>query len=473
MSMLDTRPHEAIEALSGAGVRAQRLQLKLSQARLAELAGVPQHLLSAFELEKAELPVGLSAKIVRALADADAVSQISSRRKRYRKHEYEAVQHRADRVEKHSRTAGNRQLLAQIEELELQRSQALRDGPSAVALFSGCGGFSLGLTWAGFNIKGCIEIDDGLREVYAANFPNTRFIGTDITAVTDSALAEFAKAEGPIDVLVGGPPCQGFSLAGKRDVSDPRNTLFRHYLRVLDATRPRVAVMENVRLLTSMRSPDGGFVRDEIASEFRRHGYTVRWFEVNAKDYGVPQHRDRILFVATRNDLSAEPSIPSPKFGESVDMFESRIPHRTFADACSDLPFIESGESSSDPFHVAVSHPKHVIEWLWDVPEGASAHDNEDERLRPPSGYNTTYKRQVWFEPGATVQTTFGMISGCRNVHPLATRSLTVREAARLQTFPDSFKFVGSLQTVRTGIGNAVPPLLAYELGRHIRETYL
>ena len=120
-----------------------------------------------------------------------------------------------------------------------------------------------------------------------------------------------------------------------------------------------------------------------------------------------------------------------------------------------------------------MSHPKHVIEWLWDVPEGASAHDNEDERLRPPSGYNTTYKRQVWFEPGATVQTTFGMISGCRNVHPLATRSLTVREAARLQTFPDSFKFVGSLQTVRTGIGNAVPPLLAYELGRHIRETYL
>ena len=180
MSMLDTQPHQAVEALSGAGVRAQRLQLKLSQARLAELAGVPQHLLSAFELEKAELPVGLSTKVVRALADADAVSQISSRRKRYRKHEYEAVQHRADRVEKHSRTTGNRQLLAQIEELELQRSQGLRDGPSAVALFSGCGGFSLGLTWAGFNIKGCIEIDDGLREVYAARAcPNFCVNGSD------------------------------------------------------------------------------------------------------------------------------------------------------------------------------------------------------------------------------------------------------------------------------------------------------
>ncbi len=473
MSMLDKLPNQATESLSGAGVRAQRLQLKLSQARLAELAGVPQHLLSAFELEKTELPADLFIKIVLAMADADAVSQISSRRKRYRKHEYEAVQHRADRVEKHVRTSGNRQFLAQIEALELQRTQAIGDGPSAVALFSGCGGFSLGLTWAGFNIKGCIEIDDGLRDVYAANFPSARFIGTDITAVTDASLAEFAKAQGPIDVLVGGPPCQGFSLAGKRDVSDPRNTLFRHYLRVLDATRPRVAVMENVRLLTSMRSADGSFVRDEIASEFRRHGYTVRWFEVNAKDYGVPQHRDRILFVATRNDLSTEPGIPSPQFGESGDMFEKKLPYRTFADACSDLPYIESGESSDDPFHVAVSHPKHVIEWLWDVPEGGSAHDNEDERLRPPSGYNTTYKRQVWHEPGATVQTTFGMISGCRNVHPLATRSLTVREAARLQTFPDSFKFLGSLQTVRTGIGNAVPPLLAYEIGRYIRKTYL
>jgi DNA (cytosine-5)-methyltransferase 1 len=222
-----------------------------------------------------------------------------------------------------------------------------------------------------------------------------------------------------------------------------------------------------------MRLPEGGYVRDEISSEFRRHGYVVRWFEVNAKDYGVPQHRERVLFVATRSDLEVEPTIPSPQFGESGDMFERRLPCRTFADACSDLPFIEAGESSENPFHVAVRHPKHVIEWLWDVPEGASAHDNEDERLRPPSGYNTTYKRQVWNEPGATVQTTFGMISGCRNVHPIATRSLTVREAARLQTFPDTFRFVGSLQTVRTGIGNAVPPLLAYELGQYIRTAFL
>ncbi|MFT5527886.1 MAG: DNA (cytosine-5)-methyltransferase 1, partial [Pirellulaceae bacterium] len=108
-----------------------------------------------------------------------------------------------------------------------------------------------------------------------------------------------------------------------------------------------------------------------------------------------------------------------------------------------------------------------VIQWLWNVPEGKSAHDNEDPKLRPPSGYNTTYKRQVWKQPAATVQTTFGMISGCRNVHPIATRSLTIREAARIQSFPDSYRFQGTLKTIRTGIGNAIPPLLAYRIGQH------
>ena len=115
----------------------------------------------------------------------------------------------------------------------------------------------------------------------------------------------------------------------------------------------------------------------------------------------------------------------------------------------------------TDPLHWAVSHPAHVIEWLRGVPEGASAHDNEDPQLRPPSGYNTTYKRLVWDEPSSTIGTTFGMISASRNVHPQFTRSLTVREAARCQTFPDDFEFEGNWTAVRTMIGNAVPPILA------------
>jgi DNA (cytosine-5)-methyltransferase 1 len=192
-------------------------------------------------------------------------------------------------------------------------------------------------------------------------------------------------------------------------------------------------------------------------------------YEANAKNFGVPQHRERVFFVAIRMDVGISPSFPKMTHGDgALDLFSETPSCRTFADACSDLEFLESGEKSSDPLHKAVSHPQHVINWLWDVREGYSAHDNEDPDMRPPSGYNTTYKRQVWNEPGATVQTTFGMISGCRNVHPISTRSLTIREAARLQSFPDSFKFVGTQGTIRTGIGNAVPPLLAYEIGRNL-----
>jgi DNA (cytosine-5)-methyltransferase 1 len=138
------------------------------------------------------------------------------------------------------------------------------------------------------------------------------------------------------------------------------------------------------------------------------------------------------------------------------------------------LPYLESGDASEDALHRAISHPDHVIDWLWDVPEGCSAHENADAEKRPPSGYNTTYKRQVWHKPGATVQTTFGMISGCRNVHPIATRSLTVREAARLQAFPDSFRFSGiPVGKMRVAIGNAVPPLLGYSVAAHLSSNFL
>jgi DNA (cytosine-5)-methyltransferase 1 len=123
--------------------------------------------------------------------------------------------------------------------------------------------------------------------------------------------------------------------------------------------------------------------------------------------------------------------------------------------------------------HWAVHHPQYIIDWLWDVPEGRSAHDNVDPAQRPPSGYNTTYKRQEWSEPASTVQTTFGMISGCRNVHPIATRSLTIREAARIQSFPDGFVFHGTAGAIRQGIGNAVPPLLASQIATHLRARVL
>ncbi|MFZ2651673.1 MAG: DNA (cytosine-5-)-methyltransferase [Burkholderiaceae bacterium] len=456
--------------ISGAQVRLHRQQFGLSQAKFAELTGVPQHLLSAYELGKSDLPMNLATMVAAALTRTPEVKALTGRAKRYEKHQYSTVPLVHSRMARARATEGNviyRSLLADLAAWHAGEKQS---GLSAVSLFSGCGGFSLGFSAAGFAVKGYVEIGDSLRRIYRANFPTSSELGSDITGVSDDALTQIANGIGEVDVIVGGPPCQGFSLAGKRDVEDPRNELFRHYLRFVDALRPKIAFLENVRLLTSMKSSNGEFVKDLIAREFRRHGYRIDAFEVNAKDYGVPQHRERVVFVATRSDLRISPSIPAATHGGSTDLFSTIQPCRTFADACSDLPYIESGGATDDPLHAAVHHPDHVVKWLWDVEEGMSAHDNLHANMRPPSGYNTTYKRQVWLEPASTVQTTFGMISGCRNVHPIATRALTVREAARIQSFPDQYRFVGSLGDMRTGIGNAMPPLLAHSLARHARD---
>lgn len=449
-------------------LREHRQNLGLSQAKLAELTGISQHILSAFELGKASMSPAMLASVFDVISNLESVRNTVGRKKRYRAHTYSAVNVMPERVARAGLTPGNKKYKAVLEHLFSCHKEEKNKNLSAISLFSGCGGFSFGFSAAGFEIKGFVEKEAALRKIYKLNFPDTVEIGSDITGVTKESLNYFSELLGTVDVIIGGPPCQGFSLSGKREVSDPRNMLFRHYLRFVDAFKPKFAVLENVRLLTSMKNTEGGYVKDDIRREFNNHGYRIEYFETNAKNFGVPQHRDRVIFIAVRNDVSFIPSMPNPTHSESADLLSECEKIITFADACSDLPFIESGEKSEIHLHEAVKHPSHVIEWLWDVQEGFSAHDNEDITKRPPSGYNTTYKRQVWDKPSATVQTTFGMISGCNNVHPIATRSLTIREAARLQSFPDDYKFEGTQGAIRTGIGNAVPPLLAYKIARHL-----
>ena len=458
----------------GAGVRVAREQLGLSQAKLAEITGISQASLSSFELGKADLDSDKIELVRAVLSRNDEVKCLAKRKKRYRVHEYQEVKQDLCRLRLACRTSGNAEYLRLLGELAYSQSHPAQKGPTALSLFSGCGGFSTGFRWAGFKLLGFVEIEAGFRDIYKENFPLAEELGSDITKVTDPQIDEWLRRLGPVDVIIGGPPCQGFSLAGKRQSEDARNTLFEHYLRVVERVQPNVAILENVRLLMSMRFPDGTRVPDAIRKGFSIRGYNVLSFEVNAKDYGVPQHRERVIFIAVRKTHGRQPSMPTPTHGIENDFFTNRMPYRTFADACSDLQFLESGQkSTSDLLHDAVHHPKHVIDWLWDVPQGASAHDNVEIFMRPSSGYNTTYKRQIWNEPASTVQTTFGMISGCRNVHPIATRALTIREAARIQSFPDSFVFRGSLGSIRSSIGNAVPPLLAYSIARHIRENIL
>lgn len=453
--------------VSGEELRQRRSDLGISQARLSELSGVDQHKISAYELGKSSLDSVSLGQVSEVVLNSSDYQKSISRKKRYRSHSYEVNRRDAARAARVQPTAGNLDYRIELGQLLKKANGDL----SAISLFSGIGGLSLGFEAAGYKMAGFCELSDELAEIYKANFPGTERLGCDVSRLDPDKLRSFCERMGPIDVIVGGPPCQGFSLSGKRSIEDPRNYLFQEYMKIVDIVRPRVVVVENVRLLTSMKSKDGGFVRDHIISDLESHGYRAKLFEIDAADYGVPQNRQRVFFIGVRRDQFAEPSFPEKDHSNSADLFDVPRRYRTFADACSDLAYLESGDVSNDPMHVAVQHPDHVVEWLWDVQEGSSAHENEDPALRPPSGYNTTYKRQIWLEPAATVQTTFGMISGCRNVHPIATRSLTVREAARIQTFPDDFVLRGSMGTIRTGIGNAVPPLLAKKIALHLRSS--
>jgi DNA (cytosine-5)-methyltransferase 1 len=453
---------------TGLELRKKREELGISQARLSELTGLSQHILSAFELGKTDLKEDALRGINDIFPNISNFEHVLKRKKRYRTHSYAETFSDPERPENARPTVGNPEFLSELRSLEYETDKKF----TAVSFFSGVGGFSLGFRSQGFEVKGFAEIDNGLAKIYQSNFPDAERLGDDITKISTNSLIEFRERIGEVDVVIGGPPCQGFSLSGKRDMDDPRNYLFQDYLRVIDIIKPKFAIIENVRLLTSMKAKDGSYFKDSIQNGLKGHGYRAKLFEINAKNYGVPQHRERVIFIAVRNDLNIEPTFPAASFSEQSDLLGQTLPCRTFGDACSDLAYLESGQADDvDTFHKAVKHPDHVLKWLWDVPQGFSAHDNEDPALRPPSGYNTTYKRQIWTEPASTVQTTFGMISGCRNVHPIATRSLTIREACRLQTFPDNFKLEGSLGTIRTGIGNAVPPLLAQSLAKQIAAS--
>ena len=455
-------------------IRQMREDVNVSQAQFSEIVGIPQYRLSGIELGK-DVPTDDEFLRISLAVEKIRHGKIEPRKKKRISKQVFYTSIVAENLRRgYVRTSRNREYKQLLSELEANFNKDHSSGPKAMSFFAGCGGLCYGIAAAGFDIVASNELVDDYRAIYKENFPKARFLSNDIKDITDSEIDGILKENPEIDLFVGGPPCQGFSLAGKRDVGDQRNSLFQYYLKIADKVRPKVILMENVRLLTSMKTPEGNFVKDEIIKTFEKIGYLGQFYIVNASDYEVAQKRERVLFIGIRKDLGMKPDMLRPICGTSNDLFTTYKPRFTFGDAVSDLEYIESGENSAfDKYHKATNHPEHVIRWLYNVPQGKSAHDNANPNLRPPSGYNTTYKRQVWTEPGCTVTTNFNMISGGNNVHPIATRALTIREALRLQSFPDSFKFVGKDSSIRTTIGNAVPPLLAYNVAKFIKETYI
>ncbi|MEF3077371.1 DNA cytosine methyltransferase [Winogradskyella poriferorum] len=311
-----------------------------------------------------------------------------------------------------------------------------------IDLFSGAGGFSLGFDNKGFQNVFSVDIEPSFCETYNHNFPNHNLIQKDICDVTDGEL-KYLKEYDKIDVVIGGPPCQGFSIAGnigRKFIDDPRNKLFKEFVRVVQVVEPTYFVMENVARLYNHNK---GNTRNEIINDFENLGYKVECKILNSADYGVPQVRKRVIFIGTKNSQK----ILFPK--KEVDRYV------TVKEALSSYPKLESGQESKIPNHIAMSHSEQMLHKMSFVSDGGDRNEIP-EQIRPKSGDVRKYIKYSSDKPSVTVTGDMRKI-----FHYEQNRALTVRELAKLQSFPDDFEFKGTKISQQQQVGNSVPPRMA------------
>ena len=351
---------------------------------------------------------------------------------------------------------------------------------TAVELFAGAGGLSVGLERAGISVVIANEIMPDFAATLAANHPHTKVINADIHRIDfRRELAELGLES--VDVLSGGPPCQGFSTIGSKNRMDPRNSLFFEYLRAVAETHPKYTIFENV---SGFRRMYGGFAYETLVKEMKELGYETDCRILNAADYGAPQIRLRTIVLGWRRDL-APLKFPKATHGDGKGL----KPYVTLMEAIDDLPELAAGQSvdryAREPRtgyqrkmrgvqtelleHCASNYGRKMREILRVIPPGGSIRDLP-KRLRPKSGYANTYARLLPDVPSPTITRNFGTPSSSRCVHPFQPRALSTREGARLQGFPDGYRFVGCRQSKNLQIGNAVPPILGEALARTIRR---
>ena len=320
-----------------------------------------------------------------------------------------------------------------------------------IDLFSGAGGFSLGFDRSGFQNIFSVDIQKDFCLTYKANFPSHTLIEEDITTLSNERILELSDGV-DVDVVIGGPPCQGFSIAGnigRKFIDDPRNKLFQEFVRVVRVTNPKYFVMENVaRLYTHNKH----MTRKEIIADFNKLGYTVECKILNSADYGVPQVRKRVIFIGSRvNKTIIFPDI-------------SHTQHLTVKDALSNLPKLKSGEVSTLLNHKAMNHTQQMLDKMAFIKDG-EGREKIPANLRPKSGDARKYIKYNSAKPSITVT------GDMRKVfHPSQNRALTVRELARLQTFPDDFEFKSSSIAQQQQVGNAVPPLMAEAIANAVKK---
>ncbi len=358
---------------------------------------------------------------------------------------------------------------------------------NVVDLFAGVGGISIGFKKAGFNILSANEYKKDIANTYEKNHPNAKMI---VKNIADVESGEFlCNKEDVVDIVVGGPPCQGFSMAGRRIrnngefLNDSRNELFKEFYRIVKDLKPKVFIMENVVALMSMHN---GKVKNEMFSIFGKLGYDVKVRVLLASDYGVPQLRKRIVFIGNKIGVDSDDLFPQKTHGP-----ETNKSYVSISDSIFDLPFINAGEGGfesdyeKDPEteyqikrkgkckilynHDSSAHDKKIINILKLIKEGEGRNDLP-EKYRTKSVHSGAYGRLERDKPSYTITTRFDTPSVGRVTHPILHRSLTPREAARIQSFDDDFIFYGGRSSIGIQIGNAVPPLLAYVIARQIKK---
>ena len=363
-----------------------------------------------------------------------------------------------------------------------------------IDLFAGVGGLSSGFRKAGYDIVLANEIDKSISESYKKNHPDTLMINDDIK----NFIPYLDKLDDKVDVIIGGPPCQGFSMAGARIrkknafLEDPRNFLFRNYFEVVQKVEPKYFIMENVPGMLSMSN---GKIIEEIENlfsdetNFKNGKYYIYKQVLCASDYGVPQDRHRLIIFGSKKKINFKKAFEETK----KRMIKSgEIKKATIYDAISDLNYLSSGEGDFEqdyknkPLteyqkerrknskflfnHKATTHNKVAIDRINELKPGGRRLDlKEGKNIK--SVHSGAYGRMRWEDLSKTIITRFDTPSSGVYIHPEQSRTITPREAARLQSFDDDFIFYGNKSSVIKQIGNAVPPLLAYYLANVIKDV--
>lgn len=348
---------------------------------------------------------------------------------------------------------------------------------NTIDLFSGAGGLSEGFSKAGFKILLGIDNDPMALETFKKNHDGAQVICGDITKINFESDIKPILNNKKIDFIIGGPPCQGMSLAGNRELDDPRNKLYLSYLRILNEIRPKGFVIENVPGLVSLF---GGEIKNSILKRLKKMNYKVKFNILTASNYGVPQRRKRVFFVGIRNDIDGEFDFPSPaNYVVTSKMALSDLPPLNSVDYLGDLKqeYYTKPKNNYQKLmrknckyvynHIAAKHTEKTIKIISMVPDGGNYKDLP-EKYRNTRHFHVAWTRFDSNKPAPTIDT------GHRHhFHYKWNRVPTVRECARIQSFPDKYIFYGNKTQQFRQVGNAVPPLLAESVARSLKKVFL